>query len=234
MIRAIPDAQPVAPLIREFFGIRYAETSPTVTSGSLLDLPRDDGGTVAWGTGTNATVIYPEANLDTALSFTGPVFAYPRRSYARTMDSRPVDLEMSQLEVAAQIGDEHAFITAYQHMDWQQRSAEDFLRGVQLALAAGAHLAARNLSALGAIRFPDREDLQKYARVLAPSKVTRTKQLTSSNWKANRDWLVEHGAFYRGQWVALRDGNLVASADTLKDLSHRISSKAGLLITKVY
>lgn len=29
MIRAIPDAQPVAPLIREFFGIRYAETSPT-------------------------------------------------------------------------------------------------------------------------------------------------------------------------------------------------------------
>ncbi len=235
MIGTLANAPPAPLLIREFFGIRYSDTELTVTSGSLFDLPNDDLGTAEWWPNTNVPVFDRKSDFaESALSFTGTVSAYPERSYERTVANTMIDPEMSRLEVTAQIGDERAFVAAQKQVDWQRRSAEDFIRGVQLALAAGAYLVARNLAALGASRFPNHADLQKYARVLAPPKVSRSKRSSSSDWKASRNWLIHHGESYRGQWVALRDGELVGSANTLKALSAQLHSTTGLLITKVY
>lgn len=46
-------------------------------------------------------------------------------------------------------------------------------------------------------------------------------------------WLKEHSAEYVGQWVALRDDELVAVAGSFRELHAQIGSLSGLLVTLV-
>lgn len=141
---------------------------------------------------------------------------------------------MARLKAAAEAGDEQAFLSAQRMIDWRLRPPEDFLGAVQLAFAAGAHLAARRLSSQGAAQYPDHRELQRYARVLAPPKVTQSNLPSNPTLKANRDWLMMQGDQYRGQWVALRDGELLESAPSLKSLAEQIEDTKGVLLTKVF
>jgi hypothetical protein len=144
------------------------------------------------------------------------------------------DDAMARMGSAARIGDERAFLAAKNAIDWDARPAEDFLRAVQLALGAGAHMAARNLAAQGATRHPDNADLQKYARVLAPPRVLRNDAPPHPGLRANRDWLMAHGNEYRGQWVALHDGRLLGAADSLAALKRLVDDTTDILLTKVF
>ena len=144
------------------------------------------------------------------------------------------DDAMASLESAATAGDERAFLAAKDMVDWETRPAADFLRAVQLALSAGAHMAARNLAAQAAVRYPDDADLQKYARVLAPPRVLRSDAPPHPGLRANRDWLMTCGDKYRGQWVALRQGKLLGAADSLAALKELIGDTNDILLTKVF
>lgn len=141
---------------------------------------------------------------------------------------------MARMEAAAEAGDEGAFLAAKDSVDWETRPAEDFLRAVQLALSAGAHMAARNLAAQGAARFPDRSRLAKYARILAPPRVFRAPAQPNAGIRANRDWMMAHGAQYHGRWVALREGQLLAVGDSLDSVIAQVGKTSGALFTKVY
>jgi len=77
---------------------------------------------------------------------------------------------LAWLRQAAEKRDEIAFLRAMRDVDWQRCSPSDFLRAVSLAFRAGAHLAARQISNEGARLHSENQELQKYARVLAPPK----------------------------------------------------------------
>jgi len=141
---------------------------------------------------------------------------------------------MARMESAAATGDERAFLAAKDALDWETRPAEDFLRAVQLALSAGAHMAARNLAAQGAARFPDHPRLAKFAYILAPPRVFRAPAQPNAGIRANRDWMMAHGAQYHGRWVALREGQLLAVGDSLDSIIAQVGRTAGALFTKVY
>jgi hypothetical protein len=141
---------------------------------------------------------------------------------------------MARMESAAATGDERAFLAAKDALDWETRPAEDFLRAVQLALSAGAHMAARNLAAQGAARHPNDANLQKYARILAPPRVLRSDAPPHPGLRANRDWLMTCGDKYRGQWVALHQGTLLGAADSLAALKELIGDTNNILLTKVF
>src|SRR5437773_340167 len=49
---------------------------------------------------------------------------------------------LAALERAATEGNEKAFVNAAKEIDWQRRTAQDFVRATRFALASGAHLAA--------------------------------------------------------------------------------------------
>ena len=80
---------------------------------------------------------------------------------------------MAMLEIAAEVGKETVFVQAASEIDWLQRPAADFARAVHLALAAGAHLLARELASHGYRLYPDHDDLAKMAHILAPPRVVR-------------------------------------------------------------
>ncbi len=218
-----------------FSGVRLTEGGQGITSGSLRDLPDYELGTANWWSGSIAPATYRQISLGKyTIELTETARAYTTPDPEPTTDTSIVDYEMAQLEVAAQTGDESSFLAVQTSMNWQNRSPEVFARAVQLALSAGAFRAARSLSAIATTRYPDHAELRKYARVLAPPKVTRSTRPADPTLKANRDWLMVHGDQYRGRWVALRNGELVDSASSLQLLSDQLRDTNGLLITKVF
>lgn len=141
--------------------------------------------------------------------------------------------ELSQLQEAAKEGNTAAFLDAVAKVKWDKQPAASFVRGVQLALEAGAHTAARELSADGARRYPEDAELNKQAYILSPPKVISRGMANNTPHRANRDWLKAHDEEYRGQWVALRDGELLGAAETMEELTSRLGSTKGILLTIV-
>ena len=46
-------------------------------------------------------------------------------------------------------------------------------------------------------------------------------------------WIREHGEAYVGRWVALRDDELVAVADSFDELCAQLDSLSGVLVTVI-
>ncbi|MBI3912696.1 MAG: hypothetical protein HY327_00660 [Chloroflexi bacterium] len=109
----------------------------------------------------------------------------------------------------------------------------EFIRAIKLALAEGAYLYARELSAEGARRFPEHVLLAKYARVLAPPRVIRKEIAKKTDLRLNRDWIMQNGDAYRGKWIALRDGELRGAADSLQALFDALGTR-DVFVTKVF
>jgi hypothetical protein len=141
---------------------------------------------------------------------------------------------MARLEAATHAGDETAFLDARRAIDWSKRSAKDFCQAVRWALEAGAYRAATLLATEGTERFPRHAELAKMARILAPPKVIRSDLPPDPSIAADMDWLRAHYDEYRGQWIALRNGQLLGTANSLRELADKIGDIRGVLLAPVY
>ncbi len=141
---------------------------------------------------------------------------------------------IARLEDAAETGDEIAFLSAVKELEGEELSAADFIRVIRLAHAAGAYLAAREFSARGASIHSSDSELQKCARVLAPPKVIGRGLPARPDIKANGAWMKQHGHKYRGQWVAVRNGQLLGAAASLDDLVNELGETKDVLLTIAY
>jgi len=141
---------------------------------------------------------------------------------------------LARLEQAAEKRDEGAFLQVVRTADWQRCSPSDFLHAVSLALQAGAHLAARQISSEGAQFHPDDQELQRYARVLAPPRVISNSLPADPTQEANRAWLLANRGAHSGRWVALRNGQLLGVADSITQLIEQIGDPQGVFLTLAY
>lgn len=141
---------------------------------------------------------------------------------------------MAALEIAAEAGNETAFMQAASGVDWLQRPAADCARAVRLALAAGAHLLARKLATQGSRLHPDHLELRKMAHILAPPRVVDADIPPTPSLRANQTWLRGHGHEHKGQWVALREGTLLAVGAKAREVWDRLESTDGVMLTKVF
>ena len=132
--------------------------------------------------------------------------------------------------------DELAFLAARRAIAWEQRPAKDFVRAVNLALMAGAFVAARNLAQEGTDHYPHHAELRKMAYVLAPPTVRVGEGPRTTTWKADREWLKTHWDVYRGQWVALLNGQLLGVADSFDALIAQVGDtrNTDILVTPIW
>lgn len=135
-----------------------------------------------------------------------------------------VDAAIAALQTAAETKDEHAFGIALKAINWQARQPADFVRAVDLALMAGAYLAARRLASQGATQYPHYLELQNLAQILAPPKVTVGTGGPRADVEANRVWLRTNWDQYHGQWVAIQNGNLLGVAESLDALVAQVGT----------
>jgi hypothetical protein len=110
---------------------------------------------------------------------------------------------------------------------------EEFWNAVRLALSAGATETARALACAGFQRHPADQGLAALARLLAPPRVLERELPPRPGTRANQEWLRAHSAEHGGSWVALRDGELVASARSLHELREAATASPDVFITRV-
>lgn len=149
-----------------------------------------------------------------------------------TGDDNP-DYALFAMAAAADAQDEGAFAAACQLVDWGRSDAGTYEAALSLALKAGAHALARSLAAQGAASHPASAYLQQAARVLAPPAVVTRRPASNAGNGANKAWLAANRTTYYGQWVALRSGELLASAARLQDLFDRFGAQPEILYTRV-
>ncbi len=122
-------------------------------------------------------------------------------------------------EMAA-INNPEQFTEVYRTMNLVNCNADDLVHIARLALSVGALNIAKETCETGLQRFPDNEELTRMSRIFAPPRITVSRRRLPTGTRANTEWLKAHSAEYRGKWVALENGTLIAAADTVDALIH--------------
>ncbi len=114
---------------------------------------------------------------------------------------------------------------------------DDYVCDIGQALAIRDAGAARQLALEGAKRYPEHAELRKCAYVLAPppGKVMPSTPERRAAVKANGTWLKAHGQEYRGQWIALRAGQLLHASPSFDALIAQVGDVRGrnILVTQI-
>jgi hypothetical protein len=97
---------------------------------------------------------------------------------------------------------------------------DDLERAARVAFSREAVRDARQILAQGRAWFPDDPGLARREADLAPPRVTaRTADPNEREaWRRNRAWVLANERAFAGKWVAVSDGDLLASADRPGDL----------------
>ncbi|MCK6627859.1 MAG: hypothetical protein L6R45_22115 [Anaerolineae bacterium] len=140
------------------------------------------------------------------------------------------------LEQYTQAGERQQFVALAEVVDWSVCGSEELLRTIDLALSLELSSLAIKLAQQGQHLFPKHERIQQAARVLAPPVGREVSTVYTQNLNASQLWLREHAPEYRGRWVAVREGELVATAESLNELTTIMGEgkdSVGALISKV-
>jgi hypothetical protein len=69
--------------------------------------------------------------------------------------------------------------------------------------------------------------------MLAPAKVLRANLPPDPGVLQNHEWLKKHASEYRKRWVALENGNLLFSGDTVAEVGSKLPDRKGVLIMRI-
>lgn len=73
---------------------------------------------------------------------------------------------------------------------------------------------------------PNDQELLRLRALLAPPKVRRSR-INDADRTEDLQWLAANGAQYRGRWVAIRGGKLVADAASLDEVLRSVKALGG-------
>ena len=144
--------------------------------------------------------------------------AYRIKEPTSANGSNLTDKKIALLEAIAVVGNIDQFARIYREINLNDRTENDIVCIVQLALNIGAPSLAKEACERGLTRFPNNKELSEMYSIFAPPQVTVSQRQPLPGIRLNTEWLTAHGDEYRGKWVALRAGTLVAAADSVNDL----------------
>lgn len=137
------------------------------------------------------------------------------------------------LEALAAQGEAEAFAREVAQAEQTAWTAAHYARAIRLALRAGAHRPATELARRARERYPQDADVRWLADLLAPLPGPVKRGPADPTLRANRDWYVQHAAQYRGQWVAVKNGELLGAAPTLRELKALVGDTRSATLSKV-
>lgn len=122
------------------------------------------------------------------------------------------------MKESAHAGDWRTFAALVEAIDWSAREPHELIAAIDAALGLEMASLAIKLAQLGGRLFPDHERVQKAAQVLAPPIARVVRPSHTKGLNASMAWFEEYANQYRGQWVAVREGQLLAAAASLEEL----------------
>jgi predicted HTH domain antitoxin len=111
--------------------------------------------------------------------------------------------------------------------------ADALRRAIQHAIEIADARAARTLIAEGRARFPEDDWMARAEHVMAVPEARLVDRDPVSVPRADWRWLDEHSDEYRGQWVALKDGELIAAAPSLTALTASVADVRDVFVAQV-
>ena len=141
--------------------------------------------------------------------------------------------QLAMLAAHARVGDKRKFVAAIKVMDWAQYQPDQLIQIIDLALSLELAGLAMKLAQQGVELFPQDEQVQMAARVLSPPIAHELEAQPPIAVNSSTEWLQQHASQYRTQWVAIRDGQLVGSAASLKELAAVTPFDEKTVVTKV-
>lgn len=152
--------------------------------------------------------------------------------WAESSDTTDERLDvLAFLELAAEANDGAQFEQIALILDWASQPPRSIVRAVKLALMVGCSRLARQLAERGYQLYRDDPELHRLAAVLAPPLISRIHPAAHSSWPLNRQWLKSHAHEFRGQWVALDHGRLIAAGTSLADLRAQVGTDLDVFMT---
>lgn len=143
--------------------------------------------------------------------------------------------EWVKITYYAAVGNNEKFVESVKQLNLRELTADTIKQIIDYSLDMGLIIMARNLSEQGAMLHTENDELQKYHRILSPPKVIRKDLPPYPQAELNVRWLKENRATYQGQWVAIKEGILLASAPSARELVTKFECKKNskILITRV-
>lgn len=116
------------------------------------------------------------------------------------------------------------------------KTVAEFIKDADSEIERGDWKGAWKIATEGLQYYPEDALLKKYAYVLAPSKVTTVNAGGHPEVRANREWMQKHRQQYRGHWVALKNGQLLAFGKDHDDVIEQVGDikNKDILVTPIY
>jgi hypothetical protein len=112
------------------------------------------------------------------------------------------------------------------------KSPKEFIQAMRTALEGGDFKTAQQLAFQGVEHYPDHEELKKFAYLLAPAMVILGNPSPEER-SMYRAWLRSNHLKYRGRWVALSKGQLIADARNSDELKEQVGDTKGLVMISI-
>jgi hypothetical protein len=142
---------------------------------------------------------------------------------------------LEELREITASGTQTEFTKAVANIDtWQ--SPLQMVEAIKMALQMGCYSIAAKLASEGTELFTEDDRLKEYARVLAPPKVVKTGIPPVKGLGDSMRWLRKHRSEYRGQWVVVKSGELLAHSNVRSELTEILESlptRENVVVTKV-
>lgn len=121
-------------------------------------------------------------------------------------------------------------------LDLANASPQDFIQAIRTALEKGDFYKAQHISREAVKHYPDDEHIKNWAYLLAPAKVTVSPSNPEArkNQIANREWMRANRYNYQNRWVAVRNGQLLATGSSIDELVEQLDDTKDVLLTVIY
>ncbi len=124
------------------------------------------------------------------------------------------------LEDCVQMQDQDRFVDLVRNTDWSLHAPEEIFRAIDMTLMdMQLKRLAMELAQQAGRLFPENKRAQYVAHVLSPPVARVVKDAPKPRgMRESSEWIKEHSREYRGRWIAVREGSLLAVADSYKEL----------------
>ncbi len=95
---------------------------------------------------------------------------------------------------------------------------DSFLEEIHRIIDSGTLKGAREVAARGLELYPDHPELLQFHHALRPFEVRVVPGYNSFDPRPNYEWFKKNAKDYRGKWVGLYMGELVAATDTFEEV----------------
>ncbi len=114
---------------------------------------------------------------------------------------------------------------AARKLDEQNPTPETFIEEIRRIMNSGTLRGAREVAEQGLALFPDHPELQRLHYALRPFEVRSVPGPNSFDPTPNYEWLKKNWEVYRGKWVGLDRGQLVAAAESFEEVHQALQGR---------